>query len=290
MREAPQPLAQQAIDPVRRQAVTQPLHQPGIGTGLDAVVQRLERYPTSGKLALQIFVAVDAELGVVGKVGAELQEEGTKILVDAIEVVVIDHGGGFHDPWIGSAGAAAAAALGPHDPRLFLGLADIDHAFAFAEIPQVLLRNIVLALAFLERDKVNALGIDEFLDVADERLGHRRHCSRRRKALAVMNPQVAHHGPHSLQVRHVDVEIHPVDRLKLQHDMITQHIGYRPCYAHGGLRSSTGPRTHRALRAPIFWACPCRLDRSPPLLSTAIHGYLPPRVRCTPRRSEAEPR
>jgi hypothetical protein len=37
----------------------------------------------SGKLALEIFVAVDTELGVVGKVGAEFQKEGTKVLVDA---------------------------------------------------------------------------------------------------------------------------------------------------------------------------------------------------------------
>src|SRR5215831_8357230 len=87
--------------------------------------------------------------------------------------------------------------------------------------------------------------------------------------------QVAHDGSYRLQMRHVDVEVHPVDRLELEHDMITQHIRHRSCYAHRGLRSSTGPRTHRALRAPISRACPCRLDRSPPP-STVIHRYFSP--------------
>ena len=50
-----------------------------VGTRLDAVVQRLERHPTLGKLALEILVAIDAELGIVGKVGAELQEERPEV-------------------------------------------------------------------------------------------------------------------------------------------------------------------------------------------------------------------
>jgi hypothetical protein len=32
-------------------------------------------------------VTIDAELGVVGEIGAELQEEGLEILVDAVEVI-----------------------------------------------------------------------------------------------------------------------------------------------------------------------------------------------------------
>jgi predicted transposase YbfD/YdcC len=35
-------------------------------------------------LALEILVAVDAELGIVGKVGAELQEERPEVLIDAM--------------------------------------------------------------------------------------------------------------------------------------------------------------------------------------------------------------
>ena len=57
-----------------------------VGAGLDAVVERLERHPALGQLALEVLVAVDAELGVVGKIGAELQEERPEVLIDAVEI------------------------------------------------------------------------------------------------------------------------------------------------------------------------------------------------------------
>ena len=60
MRQALEPFAQQAIDLACRKFVAYPLHQLGVGTGLDAVVQSLERHPTLGKLPLEILMAVDA--------------------------------------------------------------------------------------------------------------------------------------------------------------------------------------------------------------------------------------
>src|SRR5262249_30764523 len=36
------------------------------------------------------------------------------------------------------------------------------------------------------------------------------------------------------------------DRLVLKHHMITYYVRHGTCYRHRGLRSSTGPRTHRA--------------------------------------------
>ena len=46
---------------------------------------------------------VKAELGIVRKVRTELDEEGTKVAVLGVEVIVIDHGGGSHQPGIASA-------------------------------------------------------------------------------------------------------------------------------------------------------------------------------------------
>jgi signal transduction histidine kinase len=43
----------------------------------------------------------DAKLGVAGKVGTELEKERPEVLVHARQVVVIDHGCGFHDQRIG---------------------------------------------------------------------------------------------------------------------------------------------------------------------------------------------
>ena len=93
---------------------------------------------------------------------------------------------------------------------------------------------------------INALVVDKLRDVANERFRHRHHRRRRRKTLAPMNPQVAHHSADRLQMRDIDIQVHPVDRLDLQYHMVTQDFRHRSCYAHCGLRSSTGPRTHRA--------------------------------------------
>ena len=57
----------------------------------DAVVQRLEGDAFLGQLPLDVLVPVDAQLGVVGEVGAELEEEGAEVVVDAVEVEVVDH-------------------------------------------------------------------------------------------------------------------------------------------------------------------------------------------------------
>lgn len=246
MRQAAQPLAQQPIDPVGRKPIAQLLHQLGVGARFYAVVERLEFNSALGQLALEVFVAVDAEFGVVGKVGAELQEERSEVLVNAIEIVVVDHRGGFHDPRICCASDPAATALRPHDPRLFLGLADIDNALALAKAPQVSLRDIIFALSLLERNEINGFVVGELLDVANKRLAHRHDGGRGRKALAPVHSKISDHSPHGLQVWHVYVEVHPIDRLKLKHNMVTQYIRHRSCYAHSGLRSSTGLATHRA--------------------------------------------
>src|SRR3954451_164295 len=145
MRQSLEPLAQQTINPIRGKSFTKPLHQLRIGAGFDAVVERLELDATLGKLALEVLVAVDAELRVVGEIGAEFQEERPEVLVHTIEVVMVDHRRGFNDPWIGPAGAATAAPFRAHYPRLLLRLADVEHTLAPVEAPQVLLRDIVLA-------------------------------------------------------------------------------------------------------------------------------------------------
>jgi len=91
VRQAAQPLAQQLINLGRRQAIAQPLCQFGVSAGFDAVVESLEGHPAPGQLALEVLVAVDAELGIIGKVGAELDEDRPEVLIDAVEIVVVDH-------------------------------------------------------------------------------------------------------------------------------------------------------------------------------------------------------
>jgi hypothetical protein len=190
-------------------------------------------------------MTVDAKLGVVRKVGAELQKERSEVFVHTIEVVVIDHGRGFHDPRIARTGALTAATLGAHDTRFLLRLVDIEHALAFFELPQVRLCDDVLALALLKGNEINDFAISELLDVANERPSSVPPSSWRQTAGPV-DPQISQHASYGLQVWHIDVEVHPVDRLVLKHNMLDQRVRHGSCYPHRGLRSSTGPRTHRA--------------------------------------------
>lgn len=89
MRQAAEPLSQQGVDLGRRQAVTERLQLPGGHTRAEAIIERLVSEAALGKLALDVLVPVQTELGVVGKVAAELQEERAEVPVHGVEVVVV---------------------------------------------------------------------------------------------------------------------------------------------------------------------------------------------------------
>src|ERR1035438_6861543 len=71
------------------------------------------------------------------EVRAELEEERSEVLVHAVEVVVVDHSGGLHDPRVGP--ALAVAEIGRASCRgLLLGPADEHHTLGTREPSQVL--------------------------------------------------------------------------------------------------------------------------------------------------------
>ena len=61
----------------------------------------------------------------------------------------------------------------------------------------------------------------------------------RSKALAQVAGQVPHDATDALQLRHVDAEVHPVDALALEHDVVAQHFADAVWSFHARLRSST---------------------------------------------------
>jgi len=85
----------------RSQPVADGLQRRRVVDGGEGVVHRGEPDPGLGGLALRPMIAVDAQLGVVREVGAEFQEEWPEIGVNTVEVEVVDHPGGLHDPRIG---------------------------------------------------------------------------------------------------------------------------------------------------------------------------------------------
>ncbi len=68
-------------------------------------------------------MSVEADLGVVGEVGAQFQQKRAEVLVENIPVVMIDHRGGFNDPRVGALSVGATAPLGAADRSFLLRLA-----------------------------------------------------------------------------------------------------------------------------------------------------------------------
>ena len=140
-------------------------------------------------------MTIDAELSVVRKVGTEIQEERPEIFIDAIEVIMVDHRRGVHNPRVGRPGVIGSTTHSAHHPDPFLGLADRHNAIGVVSPAQIALRDVILALALLERDQIDALARNEILDFLDERVCHRRDGGGGRKALTFVNVQIAHDPP-----------------------------------------------------------------------------------------------
>jgi hypothetical protein len=152
---------------------------------------------------------------------------------------VVDHTGRLHDPRIGTA-FGVAAFLGTEQPRLLLSPRDEQHPLSALEGRQVLVHDVVLALTLDEIDPRHALVTGE----AAHRLAEGVTDRRQRRGRGDRQPQPPMHEPHQarrvLQLRHVDVEVHPIDALHLEHHMIGQDISHSARYRHDGLRSDGG--------------------------------------------------
>src|SRR5262245_37938652 len=113
-------------------------------------------------------MAVDAKLSVVGEVGAELEEERAKVVVDAIEVIMIDHGHGSHDPGILLTRLEIATLLGAKYGCLLLGLAHHNDPVSPDEARSVLLGDVVFTLALGKGDQGDLFPSDEAVDRGNE--------------------------------------------------------------------------------------------------------------------------
>jgi hypothetical protein len=158
----------------------------GIGATANAVVESFEDDAFLGYLALDVLVAVEAQLGVTREVRAELDEERTKVLVHAVEVVVVDHGGRFLQPGIAAAGTRVLLGDGADNGRSFLGLADKENPFAGAELAEVFACDLVLTMPPAKSDQVKALGLGELFDGSDKGPRDFRHRLGRGELLAAM--------------------------------------------------------------------------------------------------------
>ena len=164
MRQPRQPLARQGVDARGRELAADRLQPLRVGAAEQAVVECLEGDALPPQLALDVLVPVEAQLGVVGEVGAELDEQRAEVLVAHVEVVGVGHGGRGDQAGGAETRDRVGAGLGAQHARLLPSLADVEHALAAGPLAQVLLRAVVLALALAEADQVEAPLAGEALD------------------------------------------------------------------------------------------------------------------------------
>jgi hypothetical protein len=140
---------------------------------------------------------------------------------------VVDHAGGAHDPGVGPP-IGGAALLGAEQRRLLLCPTDEHHLLGPAgslERCEPLGHHVVLALSPHEVHPRHVLGLDEAMHRGHERIRDLPQRHRRRNRQAQLAVNVSDQPGGVLQARDVDIEVHPVNRLDLEHHMLSKDIG-----------------------------------------------------------------
>src|SRR3954470_6890060 len=158
------------------------------------------------------------------------------------------------------------------------------------EPAQMLGGNIILALPFAKLHHRNLSLFREYLHRRDKVFADRVHQGAGNKPVSSMVAEEPDHAQFPLQLRYVHVQVHPVDSLDLQADVIGKHFRYASWYAHFRLRydfdlsGSTAASAAYILRRELFAVLPCRPEPCLPLPAAFTEQQR------TSRRSEAEPR
>jgi hypothetical protein len=171
---------------------------------------------------------VDQQLGAIGEVGGKLDEERPEVLIHAVHAELVHHRGRPHDPRVGPA-VGGAALLGPEHGVLLLRPPDEQHplpAPGRLERGQVLEHHIVLTLAPGKVDARDAMRVGESGQPRCENPAHRGDHRGRGNRLAQVAMDEPQQPFHPLQLRHIQVAVHPVDRLDLEQHMTGHDIGH----------------------------------------------------------------
>jgi hypothetical protein len=224
VRQPRQPFAHERLDLRVGQAVADPLQPPRLGAGGEPVVQRCVRDPPLGGLPLGMLMPVDDHAAVVREVRPEFDHEGAEVGVDPVEVELVGYPLLAHQPRERRPGVGVAAFAGAPHPGLLLRHPDEHDPLVRGEVGQVLLGHVVLALPRDELDQVQAALVDEPVDRRHERPRDRGHHRPRRERQPPMTLEEPDHAQLPLQLGHVQVQVHPIDRLDLQRDVARQDI------------------------------------------------------------------
>src|ERR1700736_739542 len=104
------------------------------------------------------------------------------------------------------------------DPRIY--------AFGVIEVPELFGHDLILALSLLELDQGHSVLLRKAFGSGHKALGHRFHENRGGDGLAPVAAKKSHHPAFVLQGGHINIQIHPVNRLELEGDVVLENLGY----------------------------------------------------------------
>jgi len=200
------------------------LQRNGVGTGGESVGQLGERDAGLGRLAFGPLVPVKPDLHRIREIGAHLDKSRPEIVVPDVKVVA------GHPPiGLGEAEPHRVAALflggGEHRREL---LRDPDRGHpgpARRRLPrQIWAHHVDLAVVLGEPHHRDPIVGGETLHRPPERGADLLQDRRRRDRITQMRGQKRDHLPTHLQVRHIAVEINPIQTLNIEPHMPIEHI------------------------------------------------------------------
>ncbi len=270
LRQPRQPLAHQRFNFLGRQAVGQRLHTSWVRARAQAIVQRLVGNAGAAQLALEVLMPVETELGGVREVRTELEEERAEVLVDAVEIVVVDHGGGAKQLRVAVSAMRPVPFGGAKSCRFLLGLANHHDPFPARRTRHVRGDHIVFALPLLKCEHRHLMRLGIPFNRCDKGVADGRHRGRRRdRAMPLLLEKPARPGL-PLQVGDIDVQVHAVNALNFQRHVLAQGFSERKrCYTHSGswlLGCPHGPTHRLAVLMDAVISPPSRSHNPDPLL------------------------
>ena len=245
VREPSQPLGHHRRDPLRAQVIEDLLRAGGIGAGEQPVVQGLEGNALFGQLPLDVLMAVETDPRGVGEVGAELDEQGTEVLIDQVEVVVVAHHRPAGEPGVRLTGVGAALLDHAEAGKALLGGADVQDALRAGEVLQPFPGDLVFALPLAEGNDIDPFALGKGMDRLDEVPTDRGHQHRRGDLGPAMGLEEGRHPAAGLQPWLIQVEIQPVDPFEIQGDMVLEQLSDGLVYHDCRPRLTSWPRATR---------------------------------------------
>src|SRR3989304_2924382 len=95
-------------------------------------------------------MSIQTEFGGVGKVRTELEKERTKLSIDPIKIILVDHGGRANQAWIAIQTAGSNYFGGAKGAGLLVRFADQHDPFLTCRLFDVGRHHIIFALSLLK--------------------------------------------------------------------------------------------------------------------------------------------